>query len=289
MIYEVQPERWKELIDNADSLPGFIFRGQPKYEWDLSTGIERLAWGKEEYMGNLDNREFWILTQFMRRAHNLIQRPPEYEELIEWLAILQHHGGPTRLLDFTWSIFVGLFFASDGALGDAALWMIDNIDLVRRHGVIEGKDDTIYHRQRSILMEAKKCIGKETSKCGLLPIEPERLNERMSIQQGLSVMPININETFMKNMKVEYGWDTVEKPKMSFKEFCKDRHIKKFVVAKVRIKRKWTSEMLNLLNAMNINANTLFPGLDGFARSLRIHLLPNERFRLAARLLKGRI
>jgi hypothetical protein len=61
-----------------------------------------------------------ILTQFQRRAHQYINSPPALSEPVEWLSIIRHYGGPTRLLDFTYSFFIGAFFAMEVAKTDAA-------------------------------------------------------------------------------------------------------------------------------------------------------------------------
>jgi hypothetical protein len=273
VIYEVTPEDWKELVMNADLFPGFIFRGQTSYQWELSTTIERLTlqFGIREMLGMLENREFWILTEFRRRAHNLIGKPPKYDELIEWLALIQHHGGPTRLLDFTKSLLVGLFFACDGATEDAALWLINYHNLLSSH-VPLGEDETIYHQQSALLDKATKIVGKENKESGIIPIIPERLSERMSIQQGISIMPMNIKKTFMDNLSSHYGWEGVRYKKLSFTDFTSIRFVAKTSVVKIKIRAAWFPRVLHYLDNANINANTLFPGLDGFARSLKIHL-----------------
>lgn len=38
---------------------------------------------------------------------------------------MHHHGAPTRLLDFTYSIYVATYFAAENAERDAAVWAID--------------------------------------------------------------------------------------------------------------------------------------------------------------------
>jgi FRG domain len=71
--------------------------------------------------------ERYLLSTFQRRAHHYITYPPERDDELEWLALMQHHGAPTRLLDWTKSPYVELFFALEPIMGAdfAAVWAID--------------------------------------------------------------------------------------------------------------------------------------------------------------------
>lgn len=273
MIYEIFISDWKELIYISNSLPGFVFRGQKEYNWTLSTNLERKIEKDDMTIKAASNREFWILTQFRRRAHNLIDKAPEDKEHIEWLALIQHHGGPTRLLDFTKSLFIALFFACEEAEGDSAIWIVDTSNIMLKYSKSEYFiNDTIYHSQSVILDKASQIIGTTSNEKGIMPIEPERLNERMSIQQGLSIMPIDVNDTFMNNLKSEFGWTTINFEPTNLTSFMSIIFTKKVRVAKIKINAVWKNEIIHFLDSININSNTLFPGLDGFARSLVIHL-----------------
>lgn len=53
-----------------------------------------------------------------------MEHVPADADTFQWLALMQHHGAPTRLLDFTWSPFVSAFFALERATKDAAIWAI---------------------------------------------------------------------------------------------------------------------------------------------------------------------
>src|SRR5438093_2893211 len=44
---------------------------------------------------------------------------------LEWLALMQHYGAPTRLLDFTYSFWIALFFAFEEAENDCSVVALD--------------------------------------------------------------------------------------------------------------------------------------------------------------------
>jgi hypothetical protein len=52
-------------------------------------------------------------------------QPPEPDDDFQWLALMQHHGAPTRLIDFTWSPYVAAFFALERTLTDGVVWAMN--------------------------------------------------------------------------------------------------------------------------------------------------------------------
>jgi hypothetical protein len=121
---QVRVDRWEDALALGKGLAGHVFRGQLDAKWLLSTTLERAArrYGFPE--GALRNREIVLLNNFQRRAHHYIDDPPELDDRLEWLALMQHHGAPTRLLDFSHSFYVAAFFSMESAEQNAAVWAL---------------------------------------------------------------------------------------------------------------------------------------------------------------------
>jgi hypothetical protein len=104
-IISIKINKWSDLFILCEKLDlGFIFRGQSDSEWSLSSSLERAIirfspdWVK---FNLLSNKEHWMLYEFRRKYQLYSQLTPDYDNNFEWFAIMQHHGAPTRLLDFT--------------------------------------------------------------------------------------------------------------------------------------------------------------------------------------------
>ncbi|HUQ96918.1 MAG TPA: FRG domain-containing protein, partial [Chitinophagaceae bacterium] len=90
----------EELSDN------WAFRGQLHTHWELRNAIERT-----DFIKRHNGIEADFVQEFKRGARNYLAKDETPGHLIEWLALMQHHGAPTRLLDFSKSPFVAAFFA----------------------------------------------------------------------------------------------------------------------------------------------------------------------------------
>ncbi|MFH0909063.1 MAG: FRG domain-containing protein [bacterium] len=110
---------------NSDDL--LLFRGQSVDE-PLLPKMARLhmvhrKWDIWQRHALLET-ESRMLSEFKRRARPFTASVPETEW--EWMALAQHHGMDTRLLDWTSNALVGLYFAleEDGSKGQRVVWVL---------------------------------------------------------------------------------------------------------------------------------------------------------------------
>lgn len=92
------------------------WRGMSNSEWDLGTRL---------YRENREIDEHNFAIQFKHGARVRYENCPPDDDHAGWLSLMQHYGLPTRLLDWTESCLVGLYFAVREAEFDkkpGALW-----------------------------------------------------------------------------------------------------------------------------------------------------------------------
>lgn len=125
LIQEVSASSWPKVLRAFQQLtPVTSFRGQQNAAWPLQTTLERSG----SVLPAID--EHIMLRRFIRHAKFLLPGPvvPDDGDTFAWLAIMQHYGAPTRLLDFTRSPYVALFFAVEKpseAGQPRAVWAVD--------------------------------------------------------------------------------------------------------------------------------------------------------------------
>jgi len=100
----------------------YVFRGHSNVAYSLEVAISRFVGESGEW-----EREGHLLRDFLKYAQQEIEIPdsPYYR-----LAIAQHHGLPTRLLDWTYSPAVATFFATGGRSDvDGVIWAVDYVQI----------------------------------------------------------------------------------------------------------------------------------------------------------------
>lgn len=252
------------------TLAGHVFRGQSDAKWLLSTTLERVARRYGFPDGALRNREVVLLNNFQRRAHQYLADPPTLDDRLEWLALMQHHGAPTRLLDFSNSFYVAAFFAMESAEQDAAVWAVSTEFTMGHTSNLLSETNTMLDlgkESRTVLQE--HLCGNQTTTCVML-VEPQRMNTRLAVQQGCFIVPGDLGKSFMDNVAQCLEEDVAPLAAKRPRSLRGDDRERLFdtPIVKIVLPKEIHNQAVWDLDQMNVNATSLFPGLDGFARSL---------------------
>lgn len=277
---EVQVESWEKLKRHSEGrglgIPGpkewnrWIFKGHESTQWELSTMLERTLCDRFDH--SLLNAWKWerrLSREFMRKARGFLHYPPRDTDFMEWLALMQHYGAPTRLHDWTFSFWTAVLFAVEKAEIDkrksCAVWALQ-IDWWRDECTAKQVPELkeILKKGSNLKREINFILNKQV-KPGIWLLNAHRLYGRIIAQQALFVVPLDVTKTFMENLR------DCSKGQLKISE-----HMIKFVIP---CNKKIVGEAIKYLYGHNLTSATFFPGIDGYARSLGNLVLLPDRFR----------
>jgi hypothetical protein len=232
----------------------FAFRGMQRAGADLTTTLARLG-------GHFEKQEGHLLRNFRKYAH---RDAVPGDSIWNWLSLAQHHGLPTRLLDWTYSPFVALHFATQDVERfdlDGVIWCID---YSRTHRLLPQrlrkalKDEQADVFTAEILAPVASTLPKfdqlaPRGKPFVLFLEPPSLDDRIVNQFALFSM-MSSPSAHMNDWLPRHG------------SLCR----KIIIPAKL----KW--EVRDKLDQANITERVLFPGLDGLSRWLQRYYSPRD-------------
>ena len=244
-------ESWQEPLGRFRS--NYVYRGLSEASYQLKTSLIRLE-------GFYDKLENHILRNFRKYAHRDAVRG---DSIWNWLAVAQHHGLPTRLLDWTFSPFVAMHFATANLEKydiDGVIWCVD---YVKAHQYLPGSLRSILEFEGAngftveMLSRAASTIPEFD---GLSPddfvvfFEPPSLDDRIANQYALFSMISHSRSLFD-------GW--------------LEGHPDLFYRIIIPASLKW--EIRDKLDQANITERVMFPGLDGLSRWLKRHYSPRSK------------
>ena len=214
---------------------------------------------------------------------------PQNDEMIEWLSIMQHYGSPTRMVDFTYSPYIALFMAMDSSNGghDASIWCLNELVLRnmfcdgyeerndRRIDDKESQKEFIYKEANQVIKDSVNEKRKDFS-TNIYLVQPHRVNERILVQQGLFAIPEIIGIPFEDNLFSLV--DNRDPEEVQFKDIIDYSNSEKMIkpydyfLIKIKIPQQFRLNITKSLSLMNISAETMYPGLEGLAKSLNRQL-----------------
>jgi hypothetical protein len=242
---------WNEFIDVTVSLDGWAFRGHRDAKWPLFSSLSRYLLDFVPDKNEWQEREQRAIRVFRRKAHNYINDPRILEDDLRCLSLMQHHGAPTRLLDFTKSPYVAAFFALEGATDEAAVYALNTPVLWNIHPE-DGPDFTHDKINPSENRNFERYYFSGTNEF-IWTGEPNQMDRRLMAQSGTFVVPGVIDRPIEGILSHYSSSQTL---------------LKKLILPSKSIR---TEGMRSLYRA-NITNATLFPDLDGLARSIAFEL-----------------
>lgn len=234
----------------SSELDGWAFRGQQDAGWALLSSLSRYLDAFVPDKSTWRIREERAIRIFRRKAHNYLTEATVLDDDLRCLALMQHHGAPTRLLDFTKSPFVAAFFALERAVTDAAVFALNtpvlwtatptkDPSLTRETIDPRGKGNF----ERYFLQNDNQIIWTG---------EPTEMDRRLVAQSGTVVVP-GVLDKSLDEILDEYSHDVP-------------------LIRKIVLPRGIREEAMKALYRMNITNATLFPDLDGLAKSIALEL-----------------
>ena len=198
---------------------------------------------------------------------------------------MQHYGCPTRMVDFSFSPYVALFMAIDSAegLNPSSVWCLNKLVIrmmyshkykLKTERSLDSKELQEAQMYEDANMMLNDCI-QETRKDfspNIYLLQPHRVNERVLLQQGLFAIPEKIDVPFEDNLfSLVYNREPEFVP---FKEIIEYSESEKmftpydYFLIKIKIPAEFRLYITETLSLMNISAETMYPGLEGLAKSL---------------------
>mmetsp|Transcript_523 Transcript_523/g.1302 ORF Transcript_523/g.1302 Transcript_523/m.1302 type:complete len:504 (-) Transcript_523:1693-3204(-) len=287
VIARTWPELLRSLdLNSWDSWRGsfqspFVFRGLPNRAFRLMTSLQRLGHG----IGSLAERDMEkaIIRSFRNYSHGAL---PPGSPLFEWLTLAQHHGCPTRMLDFSYSPLVALHFATSDPIyddEDGVVWCVQPRKCLAASKTYKelytewkkSAHDSYWSVARidqvhSLLAFAYKLQGKDSDVPGF---EGDNIGSSMKTLDRLEVLGdslvfmeapalhqrvINQNHVFAflsDSTKTTDQWLEQHQSECTHRKIVISKHLKQ--------------EVRQRLNNFAITERLLFPGLDGTSRWLK--------------------
>jgi len=230
------------------------FRGHSQVYNELTPRIFRSNYTNMVVKKFRPNIEFEMVEQFKLRAPAFSSKIPPQEDHVTWLFLMQHHGMPTRLLDWTENVLVALYFAVfERPNEDGELWSIYPDQLNKLNGFfglpLPNNRVLRYLAAEPMLNKPKdflKELNLKTIPKYPLAVKPPFHFERIIVQSST----FTIHPKPCKNETI---------PEI----LSDEKHLVQYVIPKEN-----KSELLSNLSSLGITKSSLFPNLDSLSHDL---------------------
>lgn len=211
------------------------FRGHARFEWSLVPSLAR----KEKYL----KAESALIKRFIQNGTPFITTHPREE--YEWMFLMQHHRALTRLLDWSESPLVALYFAVQEKKHykrDGVVWCLNPVELNKAANLSFdfGTEIPAFGRDKVVDSYLPTHVNEGSSALSPIAIVGPRNTARMAAQLGV----------FTINHRIHTSIDAIGT----------GSHVWRW-----RIPSASKKNILMELSHLGISALTLFPELDQVA------------------------
>ncbi|HRI27626.1 MAG TPA: FRG domain-containing protein [Chitinophagales bacterium] len=262
MNTDITVHTWAELQealfhDSFDERLGrfrsaYVYRGLSDVAYTLKTSLMRLG-------GNFEALEGHLLRNFKKYARRDLYTQ-QNNSVWNWLALAQHYGLPTRLLDWTYSPYVALHFATaemNKYDTDGVIWCVNYVKT----------NELLPHRLKYLLLDE----GSNIFTAEMLQNACHTIKDFDTLQRNLFVVflePPSLDERIVNQYAL---FSLMSNPATMLDEWLQ-QHSSLFFRIIIPAALKW--EIRDKLDQANITERVLFPGLDGLSTWLRRHYSP---------------
>lgn len=233
----------------------FAFRGHGRTDRNLASPLVRLA------APGADTRrlELALLRNFRKYAHG---EATGADSIWDWLALGQHRGLPTRLLDWTYSPLVALHFATENPAEydrDGVVWCVNFVEANKRlprrlRRILEQEGSDTFTAEMLGAFRSLREFDALAREPFVVFLEPPAVDRRILNQLAL--------------------FSLMSSPAATLDDWlAHHRQLCRQVVIPARM--KW--EIRDKLDQANVNERVLFPGLDGLSRWLTRYYMPTGK------------
>jgi len=264
-MIEINIKEIDELIKILNEFENhYIFRGQSSAKWGLVPSIERIL-GTKWSASTASKFEEYSLTKFKSKYHLYDEKNRRPETLLQWLSLMQHYGVPTRLLDFSYSPYIALYFCletlSPSSKDDIAIYAIDYRDIIKKSlAFIKTRDKDFKYEYTDTFDKHDEIFVSTINRFSydiLWVTEPLEVNLRLDRQAGCFLLSGNLDKKIEELLAVS---------------IYKDTDIKKIIIP-----INMYEQLFALLSKVNINAKVLYGDLTGLSMSIRMELVAYGR------------
>ncbi len=261
MTNVVTPTSWDQLLEdlfsgsldkNLDRYRSpYVFRGLSDADYKLETTLMRLG-------GIYYDMEHHLMRNFRKYATR--QDVPD-NSIWHWLTVAQHHGLPTRLLDWTYSPLVALHFATANIENfhlDGAIW---TVDYAKAHNQLPTRLRDELNREGANAFTVDMLHNAAGSFQEFSNIKPDE-------DLVLFFEPHSIDDRFINQFAL---FSVSSNSQLTLDDWLEE---KRSLWHQIIIPKELKSEIRDKLDQSNITERVLFPGLDGLSDWLKRQYSP---------------